>query len=307
MINRMRLTALILLWVPFFGHANSQNASLPLGQRSVTKPHIYQVTSPRGVKSYLFGSFHHGIGVEQLPHWLRRLHQNAELHAYELMAIDFNTFKSLQQLNINPEEAMQTLKISKASSDFSEEEIDKLVAAGIPRPLAWRLSENSCSKFIFRTHFFNQTFKSLDYEFMLYSLKFNRPILELENDAIREEAAKLDPPSSGCSIKSLIASPIIVAQVDRMAKEMEEKYLSGREIRDDEYGPDDASVFYRNHVWVEKLKSVLSFHRSFITVGFLHLHGKEGLINLLKLQGFQVERVTADPGDTSEAHHNFQR
>ena len=47
----------------------------------------------------------------------------------------------------------------------------------------------------------------------------------------------------------------------------------------------------RNKTWADKLPSLIETEPSFIAVGALHLPGEEGLINLLRAQGYQIEAV----------------
>lgn len=47
----------------------------------------------------------------------------------------------------------------------------------------------------------------------------------------------------------------------------------------------------RNRNWVEQLKDVLPQHSTFIVVGAGHLPGEQGMINLLRKQGYQVTPV----------------
>lgn len=47
----------------------------------------------------------------------------------------------------------------------------------------------------------------------------------------------------------------------------------------------------RNQTWAKKLPTLIETAPSFIAVGALHLPGEEGLINLLRAQGYQIEAV----------------
>ena len=50
----------------------------------------------------------------------------------------------------------------------------------------------------------------------------------------------------------------------------------------------------RNHAWMEILPDLMRESPSFIAVGALHLPGENGLINLLRRQGFRVSEVRND-------------
>ena len=53
----------------------------------------------------------------------------------------------------------------------------------------------------------------------------------------------------------------------------------------------DMILFDRNKKWMEHIPKLISEQASRIAVGAAHLPGQDGLINLLRLQGFTVEPV----------------
>ncbi|MDL2210966.1 TraB/GumN family protein, partial [Bacteroides sp. OttesenSCG-928-M17] len=53
----------------------------------------------------------------------------------------------------------------------------------------------------------------------------------------------------------------------------------------------EAMTDNRNIAWIKKLPTFLKETSNFIAVGALHLPGKNGLINLLRKEGFLVEPV----------------
>lgn len=53
----------------------------------------------------------------------------------------------------------------------------------------------------------------------------------------------------------------------------------------------ESMITARNKTWADKLPSLIETEPSFIAVGALHLPGEEGLINLLRAQGYQIEAV----------------
>lgn len=56
-------------------------------------------------------------------------------------------------------------------------------------------------------------------------------------------------------------------------------------------GEEDAMIYNRNKTWVEKLPAIMAAAPTFVAVGALHLPGEQGLLNLLKKQGYTVEPV----------------
>ncbi|WP_455590963.1 TraB/GumN family protein [Bacteroides sp.] len=60
---------------------------------------------------------------------------------------------------------------------------------------------------------------------------------------------------------------------------------------DPQPGEMEAMLDNRNKTWAEKLPAILKAQPTFVAVGALHLPGENGLLNLLKKQGYTVEAV----------------
>ncbi|MEO5908878.1 MAG: TraB/GumN family protein, partial [Ginsengibacter sp.] len=63
--------------------------------------------------------------------------------------------------------------------------------------------------------------------------------------------------------------------------------LAKSEFGSDKYN--DLLLNDRNKNWVKQLKEIMKKESVFVAVGAGHLIGEEGLINLLKTQGYKVE------------------
>jgi uncharacterized protein YbaP (TraB family) len=53
----------------------------------------------------------------------------------------------------------------------------------------------------------------------------------------------------------------------------------------------DDFIFKRNKKWLTKIVSKINTNSTFIAVGAGHLSGEEGLINLLKKEGFKLKSI----------------
>lgn len=60
---------------------------------------------------------------------------------------------------------------------------------------------------------------------------------------------------------------------------------------EDQTGNMDALVVKRNQNWIPKLSEVLDQGKSFVAVGALHLTGEDGLIELLRAEGYTLEAL----------------
>ena len=56
-------------------------------------------------------------------------------------------------------------------------------------------------------------------------------------------------------------------------------------------GEEDAMIYNRNRAWAKKLPAIMKEAPTLVPVGALHLPGEQGLLNLLKKQGYTVEPV----------------
>lgn len=79
------------------------------------------------------------------------------------------------------------------------------------------------------------------------------------------------------------------------AQDLDAMYKLSEELQGDECDPlpgeKEAMINHRNKDWAKKLPTIMKEAPTFIAVGALHLPGKEGLLNLLKQQGYKIEAV----------------
>jgi len=63
-----------------------------------------------------------------------------------------------------------------------------------------------------------------------------------------------------------------------------------RMIHDENYSPAelDVMLYNRNQNWMRQLPTLFQQHRAFVAVGAMHLTGSQGLIALLRQQGYQL-------------------
>ena len=95
-------------------------------------------------------------------------------------------------------------------------------------------------------------------------------------------------------LKNIDSFPYYKRQFDTMMRayknqQMDEMAIS---IAKSEFGSDvyeDLLLKNRNHDWVNKLKAIMASESVFVAVGAGHLLGKDGLLSLLKSQGYKVD------------------
>jgi uncharacterized protein YbaP (TraB family) len=90
------------------------------------------------------------------------------------------------------------------------------------------------------------------------------------------------------------------SQVDKQFEDMIEAYKAqdieklGAFVKEDESGLgnyEDILIYNRNRNWVQKLKAVMPGKSLTIAVGAGHLAGENGLIKLLRKEGYTVKPV----------------
>ena len=65
-----------------------------------------------------------------------------------------------------------------------------------------------------------------------------------------------------------------------------------QEFRDEDFGAFEAKIILeRNYLIAERAEPILNDGNAFIAIGALHLPGEEGVIELLRKQGFEITRV----------------
>ena len=141
----------------------------------------------------------------------------------------------------------------------------------------------------------------MEQEIMQEAKQYNKPIKGLES--MGYQASVLD------SIPYKLQAEQLVSYIDNAMKggdddkelsEMMEAYKSQdlKKLEEMLMKSDpsisnytDILLYNRNHNWIEKLKELLPEKSLLIAVGAGHLPGKEGCINLLRLQGYKVTPV----------------
>ena len=76
--------------------------------------------------------------------------------------------------------------------------------------------------------------------------------------------------------------------LSKMEEAANEKYGNSCDATPEEQA---ALISHRNATWMEKMPSIMTAHPTFFAVGALHLVGDEGLLQLLRKAGYEVEGI----------------
>lgn len=298
--------AVIMAFLGFVSPLFAQNEDVFTAK--IDRPHLYSVTKKGTPRSYLFGTYHYGLSTNQLPSWVLAAMDEAQIHAYEMPSKDKETIESsiatVREVFENPGGLIIKVEASRKSN--SPEVISRLITMGVPPELAPLISEeaeteswNACSFILFVDLI--RSGHVLDFEMELRSHLTRKKILALDTLKLRDEArdsTKSAETSSKDSCNVREYSLYEVLSIRTYLVELLQDYLKGEVSMD----KPKASVIHRNRAWVRSLSRRLKSNSVFVAVGAGHLYGDDGLIDLLRRQGFTVERVTApDAASASNA------
>jgi uncharacterized protein len=95
------------------------------------------------------------------------------------------------------------------------------------------------------------------------------------------------------SLRELDSSKALLRQLADcyVANDMDCLERIGNESEDFSPAEMDALLHKRNHNWAKQLPDIFKKHRAFVAVGALHLPGEEGLVTLLRQQGYTVKPI----------------
>lgn len=270
-----------------------------LAVASVARPVLFEIQSPAGVTSYLFGTYHYGIALDEFPEYLRRAQDRTQMQIAEADMREIA--ETFELARIRPKEALarlnRILKTTPTTTQFTPAELDQLVELGIPREFAAEMSVEACFQFTARRVFFLEPFHSLESELEHRAAAAGKPIVELDTDALREEAAKYDTtPPRHCDVRDYLKDRKALAEADQALENARRWYRALTPERvllmaDDE----DESTAFRNQAWMKVLVPTLQTRSAFISVGAAHLIGAKGLLQLLRAQGFTVRPYDDGP------------
>lgn len=251
----------------------------------INNPYLYEV-SKGGRTSYLLGTIHLGVSLDELPAHVTTLIDRVDSLVVEVVLPQPQAEKMLRPNSIENAAVNERL-MNPRSSPFSALEQRKLLCHGIPAAVVENMSDDDCRTVIFAPLLFPKlTF--LDVEIMLRAHRRGIPLVALDTDKILADAKRLHPSESdlgACSVKRdlLAHDPAVFRQ---MSVDLTADYREGTKDFDG-----DAQVDYRNRAWMPEVVRQMSSRSVFMAVGAAHLSGHDGVIKLLEGQGFQVRRI----------------
>ena len=254
--------------------------------------------------SYLFGT-HHLIPIQFLDSvpGLYKAFNSTQTVVSEVVLNNLDTAPAIQRAALLPDSiTIQTL-LSKTDYDFANEEITKTL----------RMSVNSLNKMhpsliakfyeleLYKTvEHFDENTKSDSY-FQLVAAQKGIPVVGLET--VEKQLNLLFPKNYQKEAQLLIETirnkDKLIGEINEMnqmyrkAKIYELEKLASQSNKRWNVSEEENYVLVdeRNIDWIRQLPELLNKSSCFIAVGVLHLPGTNGLINLLKKEGYKVTAI----------------
>jgi uncharacterized protein YbaP (TraB family) len=273
MLANLKLLPFYLYIVTFFGFSSfAQTKTLPL---------LYEVFTDHG-SSYLLGTEHAQLSVSDFSVDLRALLSQTTVFMPE---IDL-TGDELAQWQKDPQSYLVSVaqKRPLATQPVLPKTAQKLIRYGIPSEAISKINVNRCDVLVWPFEFTKKL--PLDAEMIQAAHKAKLKVIALDSDQLRNEATG----ESGCSLDEIFADNSISEIHDEIQKSIDKDvalYRSGAEPDPD----NDPAVKLRNLIWTPRIQEQIDKNRVFISVGYGHLYGPTGLIQILRNLGYSVSRV----------------
>ena len=261
-------------------------------RKGVSKPHFYKIEY-FGKTSYLLGTYHWGVSLDEFPAEVRERAEAAETVIVEILG----TNRQMGQ-NLWCESNMDECLIQ--------------VGQNAPGPLLKRKYRRAIEPFLSRRvtdkvkSFFEISFPSnawpalisdggsLDFNISVNAINSGKKVVALDNPSLRQRAQhharslrENFPTFPKLHDLAKDAYEGDYSWFEKQAKELAD-YRAGKVFMDSETS---YSIAYRNEAWVSKLLEELKSSESFVAVGIGHLYGNKGLLRLLRERNLRIERV----------------
>lgn len=152
----------------------------------ITNPFLYELKYKNKI-SYLLGTIHSGVSIDELPQEVINLHSEVEVHFYEIMRTR-ESMAFYRLLTTNIDQANKMRFHGKPFNEFNFQEVEHLKEIGFPEAYIPYLSANDCMLVFGRKYIFGAGFASIDQTLMENSEKAGKEVIELDSDFLREAA-----------------------------------------------------------------------------------------------------------------------
>ncbi len=260
-----------------------------------------------GKLSYLLGTIHIEVAPTDLEPWITSLHDQTRFHAYE----HYQTYENPVKYNerkVMFADFLKTGRVGKANNEnvapcsqvLDKTELQILANIGFelktcPKDIKEKFLEFIPTLYLIQTKSITQ----LDLELHTTSTALNKTVTYLEDDHIRQVARQKELKEFGDDSFIMPSSYWLKNDGEKLKnyldsfKQSIEQYKKGQiSIEDYFHGSDSDDMIYRNKHWLPTIKNLCVQGDAFISVGQLHLFGRNGLVSLLLNEGVRVKLMT---------------
>jgi uncharacterized protein len=264
----------------------ARRAEAPADDHGLRGPFLWELQGPRA-PSYLFGTVHLGFRADRdLPRWVWD-----KLRACDTFVMETN----LSKVDLTEVTQMATLPEGQSLADMlPADKWNRLVElTGLPESTLRSRQPWFASQLVFQRLY--PTPVPLDVALMQKASELDKEIAFLEHWEFQlrllartitadDLGELLVPGGKGQRLMSDLIAAYRAGDFEKLAA------ISEQERADD---PDrhEALLDARNRDWIPKLKPHLERGRAFVAVGAAHFPGEEGLIELLRAEGYVLSRV----------------
>lgn len=270
---------------------NTSNACKPLDKpqsKAITRPFFYSIKK-NGQTSYLLGTFHIGISLEDFPADIQTHLKNAKSVVVERT----KTFAEVQAFLDNPISSFRN-SVPRESIKISPQESAKAACYGVPLEITSEIPDSNCGIVLYAPYFFPHP-QSLDMYILKTAYTLHKKLVQLDSNEllieVKNRFSKVGTESQ-CSV-----SRDIFVYSNKEIRNMSEKQLDQyRDGNEDVYEKNsDPAIEFRNRAWIANLDKSLSSGNVFVATGTTHLFGPSGIIRLLQDRGYEILRMETFP------------
>lgn len=254
----------------------------------VAQPSFYKI-SGGGIQkpSYLLGTIHGAVSLGEFPVDLSLFVKQSESVLTEISL----TTEEIQRYPHDP------FSVIVDHSPFSGSNLDsltkdRLMQLGIPEYFVSKLSDQDCGVLGVIMEL-SSSVLPLDLEIIKIARFSHIPLSALDTVELRVAArARNNQVEEVCSLRQIFEAYTpqqILQAIQQQMLQSASDYRRGAPLDDSTLNSPIVTV--RNHAWMKVISPEIRKKSVFIAVGQAHLYGSEGVIELLRKQGFTVTKV----------------
>jgi hypothetical protein len=231
---------------------------------------------------------HMGIGINEFNTDVASLIKESRVVLPEIEI----TTEQLKVYKTDPYKSLFEASPLPPNDNSDKSTVTKLVDLGFPEYIAKRLPDNACMS-LQMLLMAKPGQPSLDLQVLEIGHQYNVKVIPLDTMELRQKARKESDAAVGeCSLRQILNSyskEQILNSLDASLAESITFYKSGAPEKEEVLN--DPIVKNRNQAWLSTIENEVAKGNAFISVGYAHLGGKGGLLQLLIDRGFKITLI----------------